>query len=97
MGDRCLTSYSTHYNQFGGRVDPLLPSDGSDTGLEKECVKGAEIPKEFDCSQVWKISPKFVLFFFFSSSATVVLRKIFSSTRHAVWLLCIGLHAKDWL
>ena len=37
-----------------------------------------------------------VRFFFFSSSATVVLRNIFSSTRHAVWL-CIGLHAKDWL
>lgn len=30
------------------------------------------IPKEFDCSQVWKDSPKFVFFF---SSATVVLRK----------------------
>lgn len=94
VGDRCLTSHSTHYNQFGGRVDPLLPSDGSDTGLEKGCVKGAEIRKNLIVLKFGGIQQS--SFFFFSSSATVVLRKIFSSTGHAVWL-CTGLHAKDWL
>ena len=73
----------------------FCPATGLTPGWKRDAWKGRKSQKNLIVLKFGRIHQS-SLFFFFSSSATVVLRKIFSSTRHAVWL-CIGLHAKDWL
>lgn len=96
VGDRCLTSYSTHYNQFGGRVDPLLPSDGSDTGLERDAWKGGNPQKNWLSSSLEEFTK--VFFFQQFGRGSFEEKNLIHYARGVAlyWVACQGLALRNW-